>query len=104
MPAWADGGGFAAITRTNDELSLIRPSLLVPAGITTEAGWRLFKFAGPFAFGETGILASVLAPLAAARVGILATSTFDTDYLLVKSVQLDAAVAALGAAGHTVHP
>lgn len=102
LPAWADGGGFAALTRTAEELSLIRPAEVVPDGVRSERGWRLLKFEGPFAFDETGILASVLAPLAAAGIGILATSTFDTDYLLVKSTQLKAAAAALTAAGHIV--
>jgi uncharacterized protein len=112
VPAWAgpgrhslgDGGSavFSSVTRTADELSIICPTAQVPAGVKHEAGWSLLKFQGPFAFTETGILAAVLAPLAAAKIGILATATFDTDYLLVKSAQLAAAQRALEAAGHTV--
>lgn len=111
-PAWAglgrprlgDGGSvvFSSITRTADELSILCPASQVPAGVKHESGWRLLKFQGPFAFTETGILASVLAPLAAAKISILATATFDTDYLLVRSSQLDAARRTLEAAGHTV--
>ncbi|MBI2815070.1 MAG: ACT domain-containing protein [Opitutae bacterium] len=102
VPAWAGSGDFSSVTRTPDELSIICPAAQVPAGVKPEAGWRLLKFAGPFAFTETGILASVLTPLAAAKIGLLATATFDTDYVLVKAAQLDDALRALAAAGHTV--
>jgi hypothetical protein len=44
----------------------------------------------------------VLAPLAAANVGIMAISTFKTDYVLVKDSRLSAAVDALRAAGHVI--
>lgn len=90
------------MVRTADELSIICPAALVPAGITCQPGWRMLKFQGPFAFSATGVLASVLEPLARAQIGILATSTFDTDYVLVPEAQLDAAKTALTAAGHAV--
>lgn len=104
VPAWAGSVVFSSVTRTADELSLICPAVQVPADVKYEAGWRLFKFQGPFAFTETGILAAVLAPLAAAKIGLLATATFDTDYLLVKAEQLAEARHALEAAGHTIKP
>ena len=103
VPAWAGSSVFSSITRTADELSIICPAAQVPAGIKSDTGWRGLKFSGPFAFTETGILASVLAPLAAAKISILATATFDTDYLLVRAAQLDKARHALQQAGHKVH-
>jgi hypothetical protein len=102
VPAWAYSPVFSSVTRTGDELSIICPAMQVPADIQHDAGWRVLKFQGPFAFTETGILASVLTPLAAAKISILATATFDTDYLLVKSAQLEAARRALTAVGHLV--
>lgn len=101
-PAWAGSAVFSAVTRTADELSIICPAAQVPAAVKSDAGRRVLKFQGPFAFAETGILASVLAPLASAKISILATATFNTDYLLVKSPQLDAARRALEAAGHII--
>jgi hypothetical protein len=101
VPEWAHSPTFSSVTRTADELSIICPAGQVPASVKHEAGWSLLKFQGPFAFTETGILASVLAPLSAAKIGILATATFDTDYLLVKSAQLPEVQRALEAAGHT---
>lgn len=102
VPAWAESPVFSAVTRTADELSILCPAVQVPTGVTHERGWALLKFQGPFAFTLTGILASVLTPLAAAKIGILATSTFDTDYLFVKQENLAAAIRALEAAGHAV--
>ena len=48
-------------------------------------------------FALTGVLASVLNPLAAAEIGIFALSTFDTDWILVRAESVDAAAAALSA-------
>jgi hypothetical protein len=58
--------------------------------------------AGPLQFSLTGVLAALAVPLAEREVSIFALSTFDTDYLLVKSDQLETAAAALREAGHEV--
>jgi uncharacterized protein len=58
--------------------------------------------AGPLAFSEVGVLASLAAPLATAGVSIFAVSTYDTDYLLVKETALESACRALERAGHHV--
>lgn len=101
VPAWAAGlTGFSSVTRTADELSVVCPAGAVPADARAERGWSVLKLHGPFAFDQTGILASVAGPLAAAGVAIFALSTFDTDYVLVKSADLDSALQALTAAGH----
>jgi hypothetical protein len=52
--------------------------------------WSIARL-GPLQFDPIGVLASLAAPLADARIGIIAISTFDTDYLLVKHAQLRAA-------------
>ena len=101
-PIWTRHSPVSVIARTADELSVLCASEKVPAGTQCETGWRLFKFQGPFAFTQTGILAAVLTPLAQAQVGILAVSTFDTDYVLVKDTNLSRAQNVLVAAGHVV--
>ena len=62
----------------------------------------MFKLQGPFDFALTGLLKAVLDPLAVAGVGIFAMSTYDTDYVLVQTHQLDDAVSALQGAGHRI--
>ncbi len=92
------------VVRTEAELSVVCPEADVPAAAErVEPGWAALALAGPFALeGETGILSSVLDPLAAAEVSIFAVSTFDTDYVLVHAHALAAAAAALRSAGHAV--
>ena len=93
---------MASVTRTAAELSIVAPSAAVPPEVRAERDWRALRVAGPLDFALTGILASLAAPLADAGVSIFALSTYDTDYVLVRHPQLDVALAALRAAGHTV--
>jgi uncharacterized protein len=102
IPAWASRRPFFAITRTSDELSIVCTAADVPAAVQQDAGWRAFKVEGPFAFTLTGVLVSVARPLAEAGIGILAIATYDTDYVLVKEGQVQAAILALRAQGHTI--
>lgn len=102
LPSWLPSAPFWTVTRTGEELSIICSAEAVPFDSSHESGWRLLRMVGPFPFDLTGILASVLTPLAAADVGILAVSTFNTDYILVKHTRLAVAVEALRAAGHVV--
>jgi hypothetical protein len=103
VPAWATQGQFFSITRTSDELSVVAKTALVPERLRTQVSWRVMKVHGPFDLSEVGVLASLVTPLAAAGVSVFTISTFDTDYLLVQSIQLLEAVAALRDAAHTVH-
>jgi hypothetical protein len=101
LPEWADGDGFVSISRTPDELSIVCPADRVPE-VSAARGWRCLQFIGPFAFNETGIALAVIRPLSENGIGIFLVSTFDTDYLLVQSRELEAAQAALLSAGHTL--
>jgi hypothetical protein len=102
VPEWATRGQFFSITRTSDELSLITETAFVPEKLRTAVTWRVFKVHGPFDLSEVGVLAALVTPLSGATVSIFTISTFDTDYLLVQSIQLSKAVAGLRSAGHTV--
>jgi hypothetical protein len=102
LPAWAIQSLFFSITRTHDELSVVCPEGAVPESVKAVQGWRCFRVVGSMAFSVTGVLASLTTPLAEAKVGIFAISTFDTDYLLVKEQDLDRAIDVLRAFGHVV--
>jgi uncharacterized protein len=94
--------GVVSVTRTADEISVICRTDRAPSDATVETPWRCFRVIGPLDLALTGILASLVVPLADARVNIFAFSTFDTDYLLVPAVRVSEAVTALTAAGHRV--
>jgi hypothetical protein len=100
IPDWLSHQPFWAVTRTDEELSVVLPEESVPAGWKGEKGWRCFKVLGPLDFGLTGIVASLATPLAEAGISIFAISTYDTDYILVRDEDLDKAKNVLAECGH----
>ncbi len=95
-------GSFSLLVHAAEETTLVCPLDQAPGAAEIDAGWRCFRITQSFDFGVPGILASVLEPLARAGIGIFATSTFSTDYVLVKAADAERAVATLEAAGHSV--
>lgn len=89
VPTWTECGVFCSVTRTPEELSLLVEAAAVPHGLEMENGWRGLKLEGPFPFDAVGILAGILTPLAEAGISILAVSTYDTDYVFVKSERFE---------------
>ena len=104
IPSALLGRKFVWIGRTADELSLICESSLAIDSERQEAGWSCFRVPGTIDFGETGILAGLTAVLAVADVSVVALSTFDTDYFLVKTERLEDAVNSLESAGYSIDP
>ncbi|MPY78602.1 MAG: ACT domain-containing protein [Actinophytocola sp.] len=100
----ADTDALLSVTRSRDEISLVCPTdTALPDGARTEDGWRLLTVRGPLEFTLTGIIAALSSELASAGVPLFTLSTFDTDHLLVKQVDLARAVDALRLSGHEVH-
>lgn len=93
---------FFALTRTPEEISLVIRETDTPAGWRVHGGWRCLKVAGPLDFNLTGVLASLVAPLAQAEISVFAISTYDTDYLLVPAGELPQALRRLSDWGHRV--
>ena len=102
IPAWADGPGLVSISRTRSELSIVCQQERVPAEVVCSREWVALEFAGPFAFDETGIVASVVNPLAEVAIGVFVISTYDGDHLLVKQSDLTRVRATLTGVGHVV--
>jgi uncharacterized protein len=102
LAAGPDDKSVISVTWAPDELSVICPTGRAPADAVVETPWRCLRVVGPLDLALTGVLASLVGPLAAARVNIVAFSTYDTDYLLVPTVRLTEALDTLTAAGHRV--
>ena len=100
IPPWAEGAGFVSVSRSDEELSIRAER--VPAAVRQDAPWTGFALQGPFECGQTGIVLAMVAPLAAAGIGVFVVSTFDGDHLLVKAADAGAAVQQLRAAGHRI--
>ena len=82
---------FFSITRTDEELSIVSSAKITLPSERSETGWACIKVLGPLDFALTGILAKISSILAEAKISIFALSTYDTDYILVKSGALAAA-------------
>ncbi len=92
IPNWVIKSSFYSVTKTDDELSIVCLEEVVPAHIKSEKGWRAIKVDGELDFSQTGILASLAVLLTEAKISIFAVSTFNTDYILLKSDKLNKAV------------
>ena len=113
LDAEGGGGAFTSVTVTREEVSVVLdqasfdastvPTACAVEGSTikVEDGWRIIKVEGPLDFSLLGILSRLATTLCEAGVSIFVISTYDTDYLMVKGKDLEAAVAALQNAGHT---
>jgi len=66
----------------------------------TEPGWSVLKVIGPLDFSLTGILAGISRVLSDVDISLYALSTWDTDYILIRSSDKDRAIKALTGAGH----
>jgi len=88
-------GQFFSITKTDEEISVVCSSSVYLNSESSETDWSCIKVLGPLDFSLTGILADISAILAKAEISIFAISTFDTDYILIKSEKLQAAKKAL---------
>ncbi len=102
IPDTVFGSSFYSVTKTDDELSVVCESALIVPADQSETGWSCLKVLGPLEFSLTGILADLSDCLARAGVSIFAVSTYDTDYILVKTQALADTTAVLSAAGHKI--
>lgn len=102
VPAWAESSSLFSVTATASETSLICAGRSVPTKVRHEKPFTAFEVEGPLDFALTGVLSGLLAPLAEAGISVFTISTFDTDWILVRTGEADRAAAVWQAEGHTV--
>ena len=91
------------IGRTSDEVSVVCPTDMVPDNtLERDDGWRAFRIAGQLEFSMVGVLAGISSVLADAGIPIFVVSTYDTDYILVKTGRFDETLHVLSEAGYVV--
>jgi uncharacterized protein len=100
IPVWADGAGFVAIARAEDELTVVCLAERVPVEVEAERDWVCLRTLGPFAFDATGIVQALIAPLSENGVGVFVVCTFDGEHLLIAAKDEARARGLLLAAGH----
>ena len=82
---------YYSVTKTDNELSVVCSELIEVKSLQSSKGWKCIKVAGPLDFNLTGILANISDILTKGNISIFAISTFDTDYILVRSQDLSSA-------------
>ncbi len=94
---------FCWTARTPEEFSLVCPEHVSVPAQKTEPGWSCIRVKGSLDFELTGIIANLSGTLADVGISIFAISTFETDYVLVKSADMDKARDALVDNGYVIH-
>lgn len=94
---------FYFIGKTDEELSLVCRTEDTP-DCTTERddGWKCFRIQGVLDFSLIGILSKISGILADNKIGIFAVSTYNTDYILVKSENFSKAIDVLSKEGYSI--
>ena len=90
---------YYSVSKTENEMSLVCSEVIEVQSLQSSKGWKCIKVKGPLDFNMTGILAGISAIIARANISIFAISTFDTDYILVRSQDLSSARTTLRLAG-----
>ena len=92
--------GFYSITRTDEELSIVVDEDVKIQCDIEEYNWRAIKIVGILDFALIGIFAKISTILAQAEISIFAISTYNTDYILMKSDKLEKAINVLKENGY----
>ena len=93
---------FFWVGKTDEELSIVCGSKTLPHKGEVSKGWSCIKVVAQLDLELTGIIAGLSSALAKAAISIFALSTFDTDYILVKSEQIEKAAQVLKNSGYDI--
>jgi len=104
VPAWAESSSIFSVTATAAETSVVCAARSVPKKSVHQRPFTAFEVEGPLDFALTGVLAELLAPLAAAEISVFTLSTYDTDWILVPGDDADRAEEEWRRSGHEVTP
>ena len=94
---------FYFIGKTDEEISLVCRTEKTPdKTVEREDGWKSFRIEGVLDFSMIGILSKISGILADNKIGIFVVSTFNTDYVLVKSENFDKTLNLLSQSGYEI--
>jgi hypothetical protein len=102
VPSWAESSSIFSVTATAAETSVVCAARSVPKKSVHQRPFTAFAVEGPLDFALTGVLAQLLAPLAAAEISVFTLSTYDTDWILVPGDDADRAEEEWRRSGHEV--
>jgi hypothetical protein len=92
---------FVFAAKTDEEISLVCETQYVPANTAAkEDGFLAFRIEGILDFSLTGVISKISAVLAEAKIGVFVVSTYNTDYVFVKSRDFERSVLLLENEGY----
>lgn len=104
VPGWAESSSLFSISATATETTVVCAGRSVPKKVRQEGPFTAFAVEGPLEFALTGVLHTLLGPLAEEGISVFTISTFPTDWILVPTGHADAAADAWRRRGHAVVP
>lgn len=94
---------YCFIGKTDEERSLVCATDEVPSNvIKRDDGWKAFCVQGVLDFSLIGILSEIATVLADNAISIFAVSTYNTDYILIKSENYQRGLDILKSAGYEI--
>ena len=94
---------YCFIGKTDEEKSLVCATGEAPANaVRCDDGWKAFRIQGILDFSLVGILSKIAVILANHEISIFAVSTYNTDYVLIKSENYQRGLEILEAAGYKI--
>ena len=86
---------YYSVIKTENKLSVVCSEVIKVQSLQNSKRWKCIKVKGPLDFNLTGILASISDILRKGNISIFAISTFDTDYILVRTHDFSSATTKL---------
>lgn len=94
---------YCFIGKTDEEKSLVCATSEVPSNvIKKDDGWKAFYIEGVLDFSLIGILSQIASILADNAISIFAVSTYNTDYVLIKSENYQKGLEILESEGYEI--
>lgn len=94
---------FIFVSKTDEEISVVCETKDVPDNTVERSdGYKAFRIEGKLDFSLIGILSKISTALAKNNIGIFAISTYNTDYILVKSEEFNKAAEVLDEKGYRI--
>ena len=104
IPEWAESSSIFSVTATAQQTSLVCAARNVPTKARHERSFTAFALAGTREPGKAAGLYAGLGVLVEAGLDAFVLSTFDTEWILVRRPDAEAAAAQWRRRGHTVAP
>lgn len=105
VPEWALADApLVSVSATASETSVLCLTSAIPreAVVRQQGPFHVFEVEGPLDFALTGLLSAIVTPLGEAEITVFTVSTFDTDWILVPTIETDRAVALWKRGGHII--